>query len=186
MVKLIQNFSNIFGSNRAIDVQHSTLIAAKVSLCLYEIHPCCWLQWRVAGDSLQVERTQHVMSRPSTCIALDMPVTSPSVRPSVHPSIHPVRWLNDCSLINISLHNLNQELIKPLIFYYSSTWATPPPVAVPSLGVWVYCCFSGWCLNWLPDLFGLLGFWVASAARGRGTARHRNTIYTNWLADFVL
>ncbi|XP_075888738.1 protein FAM13A isoform X2 [Nelusetta ayraudi] len=29
MVKLIQNFSNIFGRDRAIDVQHSTLIAAK-------------------------------------------------------------------------------------------------------------------------------------------------------------
>lgn len=29
MVKFIQNFNNIFGSHRAVDIQHSTLIAAK-------------------------------------------------------------------------------------------------------------------------------------------------------------
>lgn len=94
---------------------------------------------------------------------------------SRNPSILP----NDRSPINISLSNLKQELIKLLIFYHSYASATFLQVAVPSLRLWVYCCFSGWCLNWLANLSGLMGFWVASAAQGRQTARHRNTVGTD-------
>lgn len=103
----------------------------------------------------------------------------------LHPSINPSVLSDDWSLINISLRNFRQELIELLILHQSSAWATSLQVAVPSLGLWVYCCFSGWCLNWLADLSGLMGFWVASTAHGRKTARHRNTACVNWINSFV-
>lgn len=125
------------------------------------------------GDSLWLTCYVHALHS-----ALDWPVTSPS--------IHPLRGVI-FFFRNISLHNAKQELIELLIFYHSFAWATPPQVAVQSLRLLIHCCFDGWCLYWLADLSGLLGFCVTSIVQGIETnhARHRKSVLLKWLADFI-